>query len=85
MSDDERNETITNLGQISSKLLDPSMTSGFKDRSKRRLSLPISGGARDTSRKSSVASNDGGGGGEGGGKGRRVIDQYIILTLLLLL
>ena len=56
------NEDIHELGefQIPSKLLESS-GAAFKDRSKRRLSLPLSG-VRPDSRKSSLASSKGGGG-----------------------
>ena len=61
------------LEEIPAKLLDAT-AGGFKDRSKRRLSLPISGFSG--SRKSSLASQDGGGGvmkSEGGGGKRSSI------------
>jgi len=60
MSDEEIDETLGQL-RIPKKLLDA--TSGFRDRSKRRLSLPLSS-IRD-SRKSSIVSSS------SGGKGRR--------------
>lgn len=61
MSDEELNEFVGQL-KVSTKLLEAT-SSGFKDRSKRRLSLPLSGSARD-SRKSSLGSGkDGGTGG----------------------
>ncbi len=67
MSDEERNEDVDTLGKIPDKLLEQSR---FNDRSRRRLSLPLSGGGSGvpslSSRKSSVASADGDGGGKGG-------------------
>jgi len=60
MSTEEIDETVGEL-RISQKLLDS--TDGFRDRSKRRLSLPL-GSMRDT-RKSSIVSAS------SGGKGRR--------------
>ena len=55
-SDEEQHETVGQL-KIPAKLLE-STAGNFKDRSKRRLSLPISGNARDA-RKSSVGSSEG--------------------------
>ena len=56
MSDEEIDETLGQL-HIPKKLLEA--TSGFRDRSKRRLSLPL-GSMRDT-RKSSIVSASSGG------------------------
>ena len=56
MSDEEIDETLGQL-RIPKKLLDA--TAGFRDRSKRRLSLPLSS-IRD-SRKSSIVSASSGG------------------------
>ena len=56
MSDEEIDETLGQL-RIPKKLLDA--TGGFRDRSKRRLSLPLSS-IRD-SRKSSIVSASSGG------------------------
>ena len=53
MSDEEVGETLGQL-RISKKLLEAT-SEGFRDRSKRRLSLPLSNISRDT-RKSSIAS-----------------------------
>eukprot|EP00095_Tigriopus_kingsejongensis_P004646 snap_masked-scaffold29_size597861-processed-gene-2.3 protein:Tk04646 transcript:snap_masked-scaffold29_size597861-processed-gene-2.3-mRNA-1 annotation:"adenosylhomocysteinase 3" len=55
MSSDEEKETVGHL-KISAKLLESSAI-GFKDRSKRRMSLPISGVGREHSRRSSITSN----------------------------
>ena len=55
-SDEERGETVGQL-KIPAKLLETAGTAGFKDRTKRRLSLPISGAARDT-RRGSLNSNN---------------------------
>ncbi len=60
MSDEENGETVGQL-KIPAKLLEAT-AAGFKDRSKRRLSLPLSGPGRD-SRKSSLASASESGGG----------------------
>jgi len=62
MSDEEVGETLGQL-RISKKLLEAT-SEGFRDRSKRRLSLPLSNISRDT-RKSSIASQ------ASSGKGRR--------------
>ena len=56
-SDEERGETVGQL-KIPAKLLESSCTAGFKDRTKRRLSLPISGAARDTRRASLNSNSD---------------------------
>ena len=57
MSDEEIDETLGQL-RISKNLVDAS--GGFRDRSKRRLSLPLSSIRGDT-RKSSIASASSGG------------------------
>jgi len=60
MSDEESEETIGQLQEVPGKLAEAA-GAGFRDRSKRRLSLPLSslnplaGGG---SRKSSITSND---------------------------
>ena len=58
MSDEEIEETLGQL-HIPTKLLEAS-TAGFRDRSKRRLSLPL-GSIRDANRRSSIASASSGG------------------------
>lgn len=61
MSTDEEHETVGQLN-VPAKLVAATAV-GFKDRTKRRLSLPISGAGRDHSRRSSNASNSEAGGG----------------------
>ena len=58
MSDEEIEETLGQL-QIPAKLLEASNV-GFRDRTKRRLSLPL-GSIREANRRSSIASASSGG------------------------